>query len=130
MTEINVNFTEKEHIILLKNKEVLLKCGFYLIFKKKYIILKSIPCFFKKQNIAKLISKFFIFLFIKKIVLVSDIINWFYINVFIESKNWNYENGMSVLLELEYYCPLLLKNPPEKLLQKIDINTALCMLKI
>ncbi|AHG59836.1 DNA mismatch repair endonuclease MutL [Buchnera aphidicola] len=130
LTNIKINFKNQEYMILLKNKEVLLKFGFKLIFKKKYIILNSIPSFFQKKNIDILISKFFLFLFFKKIILVEDVINWFYINVFIELKNWNYPNAISILLELEYYYPLLLKNPPAKLLQKVNINTALCMLKI
>ncbi|WP_236854795.1 hypothetical protein [Buchnera aphidicola] len=69
-------------------------------------------------------------MFSKKILLISDIINWFYINVFIELKNWTYANGASLLLKMQVYCPLLLENASPKLLQKININSALCMLKI
>jgi len=129
LTNIKLDLTSKEYIILFKNKNVLYKLGFNLVFKKKYIILVSIPCFFKKNNINELISKFFVFLFFKEIVFISDAINWFYTYIFMESKSWNYTNGISVLLELEYFFPLL-NNLPSKLLQKININTALCMLKI
>ncbi|CAL4326620.1 DNA mismatch repair protein MutL [Buchnera aphidicola (Brachycaudus tragopogonis)] len=130
LTNIKINLTSKEYSIFFKNKVVLWKFGFNLIFKKKYIILSSIPCFFKKNNINILISKFFVFLLFKETVLISDIINWFYKHIFMELKNWNYADGMSVLLDLEYFFPLFLKNPPPKLLQKININTALCMLKV
>ncbi|QCI22993.1 DNA mismatch repair endonuclease MutL [Buchnera aphidicola] len=130
LSNIKVNITSQEHLILLHNKEILLKIGFHLIFEKKYVILSSIPIFLKKRNIYLIISDFFAFLFFKKQVLISEIINWFYINVFIESKNWTRSNGIAVLLEMEYFCPLLLINPPPKLLQKININRALCMLKI
>ncbi|WP_284443184.1 DNA mismatch repair endonuclease MutL [Buchnera aphidicola] len=130
LSNIKINITSQEYLILIHNKEILLKIGFHLIFKKKYVILSSIPIFLKKRNIHLIISDFFAFLFLKRQVSISEIVNWFYTNVFIESKNWTCSNGIAVLLEIEYFCPLLLINPPPKLLQKININKALCMLKI
>ncbi|QIQ42126.1 MAG: DNA mismatch repair endonuclease MutL [Buchnera aphidicola (Microlophium carnosum)] len=129
-SNIKINITSQEYLILFSMKEMLLKIGFCLIFKKNYVILSSIPIFLKKRNVHLIISDFFAFLFLKKQVFISEIVNWFYVNVFIEKKNWTLINGISVLLEIEYYCPCLLKNPPPKLLQKININEALCILKI
>ncbi|QCI20108.1 DNA mismatch repair endonuclease MutL [Buchnera aphidicola (Brevicoryne brassicae)] len=130
LANIKINLIFKEYSILLNHQEELLLFGFYLIFKKNYVILKFIPVCFMNKNIDITISKFFKFLFVKRRVSISDIINWFYINLFIELKNWNYTDGISVLLQMQYYCPFLLKNPPPRLLQKININSALCMLKI
>ncbi|ACL30356.1 DNA mismatch repair endonuclease MutL [Buchnera aphidicola] len=130
LSNIKINLTSQEYLILFNQKEILSKFGFHLIFKKKYVILSSIPAFLKKCNFHIIISNFFAFLFLKKQVFISDIVDWFYINVFIELKNWTYIRGIEVLLEIEYYCPLLLINPPSKLLQKININAALCILKI
>ncbi|WAI18300.1 MAG: DNA mismatch repair endonuclease MutL [Buchnera aphidicola (Acyrthosiphon caraganae)] len=130
LSNIKVNLTSEEYIILFNNKEILLKIGFNLIFKKNYVILSSVPNFLKKRNLDLIISNFFAFLFLKQQVLISEIVNWFYINIFVESKNWTLVNGIKVLLEMEHYCPLLLINPPQKLLQKININAALCILKI
>ncbi|QCI25747.1 DNA mismatch repair endonuclease MutL [Buchnera aphidicola (Sitobion avenae)] len=129
-SNIKINTTPQEYGILFHIKETLLKFGFRLIFKKNYVILCSIPIFLKKCNTNVVVSDFFKFLFLKKPVLISQIVDWFYINVFIELKDWTRTNGIKVLLEMEYYCPLLLKNPPPKLLQKININKALCILKI
>ncbi|QCI17941.1 DNA mismatch repair endonuclease MutL [Buchnera aphidicola (Acyrthosiphon lactucae)] len=129
-SHIKINLKSQEYFILSNHKEILLKIGFHLIFKKNYVILSAIPIFLKDRNFHLIISEFFAFLFLKKQVLISEILNWFYINVFIELKNWTCANGIAVLLEIEYYCPLLLMNPPSKLLQKININAALCTLKI
>lgn len=130
LSNIKISVTSQEYLILLHIKETLLKFGFRLIFKRNYVILCSIPIFLRKRNLDIIISDFFKFLFLKKPVLISEIVDWFYINIFIESKNWTRINGISTLLEIEYYCPLLLKNPPPKLLQKINFNAALCILKI
>lgn len=129
LTNIKLYPTLQEYMILFNNRKILSKIGFNLIFKKKYIILSSIP-FFLKKNINLIIPDFLKFLFFKQKISILEIINWFYDNVFIELKHWNYINGIAVILEIEYYCPLLLKNPPPKLLQKINIDAALCILKI
>ncbi|QCI21275.1 DNA mismatch repair endonuclease MutL [Buchnera aphidicola (Hyperomyzus lactucae)] len=128
LTNIKLNSTLQEYIILFNNRKILSKIGFHLIFKKKYVILSTTPCFLK--NNIDLILSFFKFLFLRKKISILEMINWFYINVFIELKDWNYINGIAVILEIEYYYPLLLKNPPPKLLQKIDIDAALCILKL
>jgi len=130
LSNIKINLTSEEYMILFQNKEILLKIGFHLIFKKNYVILSSIPIFLKKRNLDIVIPNFFSFLFLKKKLLISEIVNWFYKNIFIELKNWSYLNGIRVLLEMEYYCPYLIINPPEKLLQEININAELCILKI
>lgn len=130
LTNIQVNISVEEYIILLNNQKILLLFGFHFVFKKNYITLKSIPVFFKKRNTDFMISNFFRFLVLKKRVLISDIVDWLYMNVFIELKHWNYIDGTSVLVKIQYYCPFLFENPPPNLLQKININSALYMLKI
>ncbi|QCI16214.1 DNA mismatch repair endonuclease MutL [Buchnera aphidicola] len=129
LINIKISSIPQEYIILFENKEILLQVGFNLIFKTKYVILRSIPCFLKKY-INYIILHFFNFLFLRKKISISEIINWFYLNIFIEKKNWNYTNGIAVISEIEYCYPLLLTNPPLKLLQKINIDTVLYTLKI
>lgn len=130
MTNIKLNVTHEEYILLFKNQKILLKFGFCLMFLKNSIILITAPNFFKKNRADVLILDFFVFLFLKKKVLIKDIINWFYLNIFLELKSWNYMNGVLMLLEIERFHPFLFNNPPSKLLQRIDIKTALRKLKI
>ncbi|AAM68088.1 DNA mismatch repair endonuclease MutL [Buchnera aphidicola] len=122
--------TFKQNKILSNNLKLLLKFGFNLILKEKYFFLKTIPIFLKNQNLDVLLSSFFSFIFFKKKIYIKDIIKWFDTTILIEKNSWNYEDGISILLEIEYFCPSIFKKPPLKLLQKINVDEVLCILKV
>ncbi|AYN24529.1 DNA mismatch repair endonuclease MutL [Buchnera aphidicola] len=122
--------TLEQSKVLSDNLKLLLKFGFNFILKEETFFLKTIPNFLKYQNLDILLSSFFSFIFLKKKICIKDIIKWFDSNILVEKNSWSYLDGISILLEIEYFCPSILKNPPFKLLQKININEALCILKI
>ncbi|QCI25187.1 DNA mismatch repair endonuclease MutL [Buchnera aphidicola (Rhopalosiphum padi)] len=122
--------TIEQNKILANNSKLLLKFGFNFILKETYFFLKTIPNFLKNQNLDVFLSNFFTFIFFKKKVCIKDIIKWFDTNILVEKTPWNYEDGILILLEIECFCPSIFKKPPFKLLQKININEALCILKV
>lgn len=130
VSNFTFSITFTQYKLLSNHLKLLTKFGFYYILEEKYVFLKKIPIFLKNQNINVLLFDFFTFIAYKKELYIKDIIQWFDINILIEKKYLNYIDGISILLEIEYFCPSILKNPPFKLLKKININEALCTLKI
>lgn len=122
--------TLEQSKILANNSKLLLKFGFNFVFQETHFFLKTIPNFLKNQNLDIFLSDFFTFIFFKKKLCVKDVIKWLDINILVEKNPWNYEDGISILLEIEYFYPSIFKKPPFKLLQKININEALCILKV
>ncbi|QFQ32718.1 DNA mismatch repair endonuclease MutL [Buchnera aphidicola (Aphis fabae)] len=119
-----------QYKILFSNQLILYKFGFSFILLEKYINLTKIPYILKQQNTNLLISNFFSFIFSNNELNIKKILQWFNSNILIYKKSWSYLDGILLLLEIEYFCPLILKKPPLQLLHKINIDEALCVLKI
>ncbi|QCI19078.1 DNA mismatch repair endonuclease MutL [Buchnera aphidicola] len=128
--EMKIVITSKQYKVLFKNQLMIFKFGFDFILLKKYINLKKIPCILKEKNIDLLILNFFTFASSENELNIKKILEWFYNNISTKKKPWNYLDGILLLLELEYFCPFILKKPDFKLSCKINIDEALCILKI
>lgn len=130
LCNIKFSISPVEYKILFKNQLILYKFGFSFILSKKYIKLIKLPCILKVENINFLISNFFTFIFFQKQLNIKQVLTWFNNNVLIQKKSWNYLDAVLLLLEIEFFCPLILNQPHTKLLYKVNIDKALCTLKI
>ncbi|CAL4044073.1 DNA mismatch repair endonuclease MutL [Buchnera aphidicola] len=115
---------------IIKNKNILFKFGLYFFIFSHYLYLKTIPMVLKKQDWKKLFLYFLKHLFLKKSITYSSLLKWFALRIKISQIKWDNIKIIKVLSDMEKFCPIFIEFPPSELLQPINFNKKMSVLKI
>ncbi|WWP02273.1 MAG: DNA mismatch repair endonuclease MutL [Candidatus Dasytiphilus stammeri] len=112
----------KNHVLLFK------KMGMNLLIDYYYVILRTVPSPLRQQNLNKLIPELFNYLSQQTEISISRIRDYITQNLDIPI-NWNISQAIELLSETAKICPNLFISPPGDLLQRINLEPGLNILK-
>ncbi|MXP56378.1 DNA mismatch repair endonuclease MutL [Pantoea sp. Mhis] len=120
---IKIKVTKQEMIILDKQSVLLNIIGINLQKQDQYVILNKVPFPLRNQNWKILIPALLQYLSnIEQEVSLSSLVQWLSYHDFSEQVHWCDSKVVTLLRELETFCPKLLNSPPSDLIKIIDID--------
>ncbi|WMY95129.1 MAG: DNA mismatch repair endonuclease MutL [Arsenophonus sp.] len=129
LTPIHVNLSENNLKIFNKKKILFSKLGFKInIFNTQAtIIAVSYPL--KSQDLSKLFVRLLEYFSNNTLCELYELVIWLVDNLLYLQKTWTISEGIQLLNDLELICPELLRKPPKKMLQLIDLQSIINTLK-
>ncbi|WMY95710.1 MAG: DNA mismatch repair endonuclease MutL [Arsenophonus sp.] len=125
LVPIHVNLSENNLEIFNKKKVLFSTLGFKInIFNRKAtIVAVSYPL--KSQDLSKLFLKLLEYVSNNISCEIYELVFWLVDNCLYLQNIWSIPEGIQLLNDLELICPELLKTPPKKLLQIIDLKSVI-----
>ncbi|WMY96283.1 MAG: DNA mismatch repair endonuclease MutL [Arsenophonus sp.] len=125
LVPIHVNLSENNLKIFNEKKVLFSTLGFKInIFNTKAIIM-SVSYLLKSQDLSKLFLKLLEYFSNNISCEIYELVVWLVDNLLYSQKTWTITEGIQLLNDLELICPELLKKPPKKLLQIIDLKSVI-----
>jgi DNA mismatch repair protein MutL len=114
---------------IVRYQELLVKIGLDLQADHGHVLLRAVPLPLRKQNLQKLIPEMLGYLAEHQEISPTMLVIWLAQRLGSEHQQWNSSQAIQLLTDVERLCPQLVKSPPSKLLQPVDLQDALAALK-
>ncbi|WWO97561.1 MAG: DNA mismatch repair endonuclease MutL [Candidatus Dasytiphilus stammeri] len=126
---LRFNIKEKKILdIIYNNCYILKKIGIHLVIDNNLLIVRSVPLILRSQNLQEVFSALLTYL--STLSEISEInLRNFFLKYLDKPKEWNFIQVIDLFDDLVQFCPDLIRSPPRHFLQRIDINSALSVLK-
>ncbi|WWP00281.1 MAG: DNA mismatch repair endonuclease MutL [Candidatus Dasytiphilus stammeri] len=126
---LRFNIKEKKFLdIIYNNFDLFQKLGIHLVIDNNLLIVRSVPLILRWQKLHEVFSKLFTYISTLSEISEINLIN-FLVKYLEKPKEWNLSQVIDLFDDLIIFCPDLIRSPPMHFLQRIDINSALSVLK-
>lgn len=116
---------KSELAILAAHQPLLKMFGIDVLVEAQRATLRAVPLPLRQQNLQNLISELLGYLADNQTVEQSVLSEWLVTWLASEQVVWGHSQAIQLLTDVERLCPQLVKAPPAKLLQMVDMNTAI-----
>ncbi|MDE1190027.1 MAG: DNA mismatch repair endonuclease MutL [Pantoea sp.] len=126
---VRLKIAPEELAVIGQQSTLLTAMGIDLQREGQHVTLRAVPLPLRTQNLQILIPDLLGYLARQQEVSASSLAQWLARRDDAEAAHWNHSQAITLLAELERFCPHLLKSPPSGLLQAIEIESAINALK-
>ncbi|WWO99550.1 MAG: DNA mismatch repair endonuclease MutL [Candidatus Dasytiphilus stammeri] len=125
---LRFNIKKKILDIIYNNSYIFKKIGIHLVIDNNLLLVRSIPLILRSKNFSEVFSALLTYLSTQTEISEIQIINFLVKNID-KNPKWNLSQAINLFYDLVKFCPNLISSPPLHFLQRVDITSALSVLK-
>lgn len=126
---LRLKVSADEKAALQKAQSLLGELGIEFQSDAQHVTIRAVPLPLRQQNLQILIPELIGYLAQQTTFATANIAQWIARNVQSEHPQWSMAQAISLLADVEWLCPQLVKAPPGGLLQPVDLHSAMNALK-
>lgn len=126
---VRLKISAEEREALQRAQPVLAEMGIEYLPDGHHVTIRAVPLPLRQQNLQNLIPKLIGYLAQQTSIDVVNLSQWLARHLASDHPQWSVAQAITVLADVERLCPHLVKNPPDGLLQPVDLKEAMNALK-
>jgi DNA mismatch repair protein MutL len=126
---VRLKVSPQESTTLKEAQAVLAQMGVEFVPDGQHVTLRAVPLPLRQQNLQNLIPELIGYLAQQTTIDVVNTAQWIARHLASEHSQWNMAQAITLLTDVERLCPHLVKNPPDGLMQPVDLSKAMNALK-
>ncbi len=126
---LKLTLNETEVAALNCHQHLLTVMGIELVIEHQQVMLCAVPLALRQQNLQKLILAMSGYLSQHQQVSPQELAVWITDKLVCEHEVWGLSQAVRLLADVERVCPQLVKHPPAALLQPVDLESVVTLLK-
>ncbi|NTX69579.1 DNA mismatch repair endonuclease MutL [Lelliottia amnigena] len=126
---VRLKVSTEEVAVLQRAKAVLVEMGIEFVVEAHHVTIRAVPLPLRQQNLQNLIPELIGYLAQQTTFDAANTAQWIARHLASDHPLWSMAQAITVLAEVERLCPQLVKAPPDGLLQRVDLHSAMKALK-
>ncbi len=126
---LQVSLDENACAAFQAHQSLLESLGLQISLERRRATVRAVPLPLRQQNLQRLIPELMGYLAQSKEVSLDIVTTWLARHLGSEHTQWNQSQAIQLLADVERLCPNLVKSPPAGLLQPLDLQAAISILK-
>lgn len=126
---VRLKISDDERDALKRAQPVLAEMGIEFVPDGHHVTIRAVPLPLRQQNLQNLIPKLIGYLAQQASIDAENIASWLARQLASDHPQWSVAQAITLLADVERLCPHLVKNPPDGLLQPVELQTAMNALK-
>jgi DNA mismatch repair protein MutL len=126
---VRLKVSAQESATFKQAQAVLAEMGIEFVPDGQHVTLRAVPLPLRQQNLQILIPELIGYLAQQTMIDAVNTAQWLARHLASEHSQWNMAQAITLLTDVERLCPHLVKNPPDGLLQPVDLSMAMNALK-
>ncbi len=125
---VRLKISADEREIVTRAQPQLQRLGIEIVLDAQHVTIRAVPLPLRQQNLQILIPELIGYLAQQTNADDAAVAGWLARHL-VNAQPWSVAQAIATLAELERLCPLMVKSPPDGLLQLIDLQPAMNALK-
>lgn len=126
---VRLKISPEEREALQRAQPVLAEMGIEYAPDGHHVTIRAVPLPLRQQNLQNLIPKLIGYLAQQTSIDAVNLAQWLARHLASDHPQWSMAQAITLLADVERLCPHLVKNPPDGLLQPVDLQAAMNALK-
>ncbi|MGY6031421.1 DNA mismatch repair endonuclease MutL [Phytobacter sp. AG2a] len=126
---VRLKVSSQESATLKQAQAVLAEMGIEFVPDGQHVTLRAVPLPLRQQNLQILIPELIGYLAQQTTIDAVNTAQWIARHLASEHSQWTMAQAITLLTDVERLCPHLVRNPPDGLLQPVDLSMAMNALK-
>lgn len=126
---VRLKISPDEREALQRAQATLAEMGIEFVPDGHHVTIRAVPLPLRQQNLQNLIPKLIGYLAQQASIESVNVASWLARHLVSDHAQWSVAQAITLLADVERLCPQLVKNPPDGLLQPVDLQVAMNALK-